>query len=101
MNPGDNEEVGMAVTIRIPTVLRRLTDGQDELQVSGGTVAEVLVCLRTGHAPLVERITEAGAIRPYLNVFVNGEDIRFADGLNTPVRAGDEISIVPSIAGGR
>ncbi len=92
----------MAVTVRIPTVLRRLTGGQDEVVATGATVADVLANVGREHAGFLERITtENGGLRPFLNVFVNGDDIRFADDLRTAVRDGDEISIVPSIAGGR
>ncbi|MFO7260717.1 MAG: ubiquitin-like small modifier protein 1 [bacterium] len=92
----------MPVTVRIPTVLRRLTGGRDEVVATGATVADVLADVGREYAGFLERITtEDGSLRPFLNVFVNGDDIRFAQDLRTPVRDGDEISIVPSIAGGR
>jgi molybdopterin synthase sulfur carrier subunit len=91
----------MSVTVRVPTVLRKLSGGQDELFVPGNTVAEVLAAVASNHKELFARITtNEGAVRPFLNVFVNGEDIRFASDLQTTVRDGDEISIIPSIAGG-
>lgn len=91
----------MGVTLRVPTVLRRLTGNAAELSASGTTVAEVLQSVGKEHAAFLERVTtETGELRPFLNVFVNGEDIRFAQGLDTPVHDGDEVSIVPSIAGG-
>jgi sulfur-carrier protein len=91
----------MSVTVRIPTVLRRLTAGQDELAAGGSTVGEVFAEVGREHGEFLNRITEGGEVRPFLNVFVNGDDIRFAQGLQTPVRDGDEVSIIPSIAGGR
>jgi sulfur-carrier protein len=90
----------MAVTVRIPTVLRRLTAGRDEIPASGATVGEVLGELGRENVEFLARITDGGELRPFLNVFVNGDDIRFASGLQTPVRDGDEVSIIPSIAGG-
>jgi sulfur-carrier protein len=91
----------MAVTVRIPTVLRRLTAGRDELSATGTTVGEVFADVGRENDEFLARITEGGELRPFLNVFVNGDDIRFAEGLKTPVRDGDEVSIIPSIAGGR
>jgi sulfur-carrier protein len=91
----------MAVTVRIPTVLRRLTAGRDEIPATGSTVGEVLDELGRENSEFLARSTDGGELKPFLNVFVNGDDIRFADGLRTPVRDGDEVSIIPSIAGGR
>jgi len=82
-------------------VLQKLADGQAELQVPGATVGEVFAAVGSAHQALYARITtDEGAVRPFLNVFVNGEDIRFAGDLQTAVRDGDEVSIIPSIAGG-
>ncbi len=92
----------MPVTVRVPTVLRRLTEGRDEVEAEGATVAHVLDAVGRRHDGFREKVlTDGGALRPFLNVFVNGEDVRFASGLDTPVRDGDEVSIVPSVAGGR
>jgi molybdopterin synthase sulfur carrier subunit len=91
----------MAVTVRIPTVLQKLAQGQDEIRASGQTVGEVLTTVGTSYQELFARITtDDGAVKPFLNIFVNGDDIRFANDLQTSVRDGDEISIIPSIAGG-
>lgn len=91
----------MAATVRIPTVLRKLTAGLDEVPVNGENVGDALQALGRSYPALLERITsETGELRPFLNVFVNGDDIRFARDLDTPVRDGDEISIIPSVAGG-
>ncbi len=91
----------MPVTLRVPTVLRRLTDGRDELEAEGATVAELLETVGRRHDGFRAKVlTEGGTLRPFLNVFVNGEDIRFGEGLETAVCDGDEVSIVPSVAGG-
>jgi len=92
----------MGVTLRIPTVLRKLTDGRDEVEAAGSNVGEVLRAVGERYPAFLEKVTsEGGAIRPFLNVFVNGEDIRFAGDLEAPVSDGDEVSIIPSVAGGR
>ncbi len=92
----------MPVTLRVPTVLRRLTEGRDELEAEGATIAELLETVGRRHDGFRGKVlTEGGTLRPFLNVFVNGEDIRFGEGLETPVRDGDEVSIVPSVAGGQ
>jgi sulfur-carrier protein len=88
-------------TVRIPTPLRKLTAGQEEVQVSGATVGQLLVNLEAAHPGLRERICdEAGAVRRFINIFVAAEDIRFLQNLDTPVKDSDEVSIVPAIAGG-
>ncbi len=88
-------------TIRIPTPLRKYTQGQDEVDITGGTVKELLENLESAHPGIKERICDdAGAVRRFVNVFVADEDIRFLDNLDTSVKDGDEISIVPAIAGG-
>lgn len=91
----------MSVIVRIPTVLRRLTGGHDEVAAQGQTVGDVFAQVGQEHDQFLGRVLEGGEVRPFLNVFVNGDDIRFAQGLQTPVREGDEVSIIPSIAGGR
>ena len=92
----------MAVTVRIPTPLQRLTNGQGEVQCDGGTVVELLADLERRYPGVKERICdEQGKLRRFVNVFVNEEDIRFLQGEQTPVKAGDEVSIIPAIAGGR
>jgi len=91
----------MAATVRIPTVLRKLTAGLDEVPATGDSVGDVLRTLGQSYPAFLERITsETGELRPFLNIFVNGDDIRFAQDLDTPVSDGDEISIIPSVAGG-
>jgi len=91
----------MAVTVRIPTQLRTLTGGLSEVSLEGGTVADVLKQLDAAHAGFGERIfDESGALRRFVNVFVADEDIRFLENLDTPVTAGQVVSIVPAVAGG-
>ncbi|HWV86271.1 MAG TPA: ubiquitin-like small modifier protein 1 [Capillimicrobium sp.] len=91
----------MAVTVKIPTQLRSATGGQAEASVDGATVGEVLDALYAQHDGLRDRICgEDGELRRFVNVYVGGEDIRFLDGLQTPVAAGGEVTILPAVAGG-
>ena len=91
----------MAITIRVPNALRKLTEEQGRLSAEGATVREVLGRVGEEHPEFLDRITEEdGELRQFLNVFVNGDDIRYEEELDTPVEDGDEVSIVPSIAGG-
>lgn len=90
------------ISVRIPTPLRNLTSNADEVQVSGATLRAAIDDLETRHPGFKERLlNEKGALRPYINVFHNDEDVRFADGLDTALNAGDRLAIVPAIAGGR
>ena len=92
----------MSVTVRIPTPLRKLTAGADEVAVDGGNVGELIDNLEAAHAGLKERLCdESGEIRRFVNVYVNDEDVRFLDGRATALKDGDEVSIVPAIAGGK
>jgi molybdopterin synthase sulfur carrier subunit len=90
----------MTVTVKIPTQLRAATGGAAELEVAGATVGEVLDAVFETHGELRERITQDGDLRRFVNVFVSGEDIRFQDGLQTPINEGDEVTILPAVAGG-
>ena len=91
----------MSVTVRIPTQLRELTGGAAEVDAEGATVADVLKDLEAKHAGFSERLfDEKGELRRFVNVFVADEDIRFLDGLATPVADGGVVSIVPAVAGG-
>ena len=90
----------MAVTIKIPTQLRAATGGEAELEVDGATVGEALDAVFDQHEGLRERITQDGDLRRFVNVYVSGEDIRFQDGLETALSDGDEITILPAVAGG-
>ena len=91
----------MAVTVKLPTQLRAAAGNATEAQVEGGTVGEALQSLYEQHAELRERIADdGGALRRFVNVYIGGEDIRFLDGLETPVKDGDEVTILPAVAGG-
>jgi molybdopterin converting factor small subunit len=91
----------MSVTVRIPTQLRTLTGGNGEVPVEGSTVGEVLKGLDSAHAGFAERIfDDSGDLRRFVNVFLADEDVRFLDGLATPVTDGQTLSIVPAVAGG-
>jgi molybdopterin synthase sulfur carrier subunit len=88
-------------TIRIPTPLRKLTNNQEEVTASGATLGAILDELNATYPGLGERIVdENGAIRRFVNIFVNDEDVRFLQEKETPVKEGDTVSIVPAIAGG-
>ena len=91
----------MAVTIRIPTQLRALAGGASEVAVEAATVSDALKALNDQHAGFDERLfDEKGELRRFVNVFVADEDIRFLDGVQTPVTDGQTLSIVPAVAGG-
>ena len=91
----------MGVHVRIPTPLRRFTSGAEEVNASGATVAALVEDLERNHPGLKERICDdEGKVRRFVNIFVNGDDIRFLNNLDTAIKDGDEISIVPAIAGG-
>lgn len=88
--------------IRIPTPLRKLTNGKEEVATTGGTIAALITNLEAQHPGIKERICdENGQVRRFVNIFVNDEDIRFLKNLETPVKDSDDVSIVPAIAGGR
>ena len=91
----------MSVRVRIPTPLRKFTAGAEEVGVAGETMAHVLDDLERKFPGVKERLCdEEGRVRRFVNIYVNGDDIRFLNSLATPVKDGDEIAIVPAIAGG-
>lgn len=91
----------MSVTVRIPTPLRTLTKDADEITAQGSTIKEVIEDLELNYNGIKERICdENGQIRRFINLYLNDEDIRFLESQDTPVKDGDQISIVPAIAGG-
>ncbi len=90
----------MAVTVKIPTQLRAATGGASTASVDGGTVGEVLDALYVQFGELRERIADDGGLRRFVNVYIGGEDIRFLQGLDTAVSDGDEVTILPAVAGG-
>ena len=91
----------MAVTVKLPTQLRDAAGGATSVAVEGGTVGEALDGLYASHGELRSRIADDnGELRRFVNVYLKGEDIRFLDGLATPVADGDEVTILPAVAGG-
>jgi molybdopterin converting factor small subunit len=90
----------MPVTVRIPTPLRSLTGGEEQVQSSGATVRAVLDELEQKHPGMRDRLLDDKGVRRFVNIYVGDEDIRFLDGLDTKLESGVEISIVPAIAGG-
>jgi len=92
----------MAIKVRIPTPLQKLTNNEAEVSAEGSTIAEVLVSLDQQYSGMKDRLyDENGQLRRFINFYINDEDIRFLDGDKTAVKEGDEISIVPAIAGGK
>jgi molybdopterin synthase sulfur carrier subunit len=87
--------------IRIPTPLRSLTAGEEQVQAPGETVRAVIEALEGKHPGIRDRLLDDKGVRRFVNIYVGDEDIRFLDGLDTSVKANDELSIVPAIAGGR
>lgn len=92
----------MGVLVRIPTPLRGMTKGSGEVQATAETVGDLIEDLERQYPGLRERLVEeSGEIRRFINIYVNEEDIRFLQGAKTALKEGDEVSIVPAIAGGR
>jgi molybdopterin synthase sulfur carrier subunit len=93
----------MPATVRIPTPLRRVTGGKDSTTVKAGSLKECLAQLDGQFPGLKERIVDnsSGELHRFVNIYVNGEDVRFLQGLQTALKDGDEVSIVPAVAGGR
>jgi molybdopterin synthase sulfur carrier subunit len=92
----------MGVTVRIPTPLQGLTKNKGEVEAKGNTIKDLVDDLERQYPGIKERICdESGAIRRFVNIYINDEDIRFLDGDGTKVKAGDDVSIIPAIAGGR
>lgn len=90
----------MAITVRVPTQLRTLTAGKEEVSGAGATVGELIDNLEGAHPGLKDRLLDAKGIRRFVNLYLNEDDVRFLDGLNTPVKDTDTLTIVPAIAGG-
>lgn len=89
------------ITVRIPTPLRPMTEGKSEVEGTGATIGELIDQLNAAHPGFKDRVCDdRGEIRRFINVYLNEEDIRFLTGKDTPVKDGDEVSIVPAIAGG-
>lgn len=91
----------MSIKVRIPTPLRKLTNGSDEVTAAGSNVAEIIEDLEKAYPGLKERICEGdGKLRRFVNIYLNDEDIRFKNNLETELKENDELSIIPAIAGG-
>lgn len=90
----------MSVTVRIPTPLRTLTGGEEQVSASGENVRAVIENLESNHPGIKDRLVDDKGIRRFVNVYLGDEDVRFLDGLDTALKAGDELSIIPAIAGG-
>lgn len=90
----------METIVRIPAALRTLTGGQDEVKAAGATVGEIIETLEKQHPGLKERLLDDKGVRRFINIYVGEEDVRFLQGLATTLKSGDQITIVPAIAGG-
>jgi molybdopterin converting factor small subunit len=88
------------VTVRIPTPLRTLTGGEEQVKAAGENVRAVIDALEKQHPGMKDRLLDDKGVRRFVNIYVGDEDIRFLDGLDTQLKSGEEISIVPAIAGG-
>ena len=92
----------MSIMVRIPTPLRRMTNGQDKVEVQSGNLGAMVDELEGAYPGFKDRLLdENGDLRYFVNIYLNGEDVRFLDGLDTTTSTGDEVSIVPAVAGGR
>ncbi|MFJ6796483.1 MoaD/ThiS family protein [Streptomyces sp. NPDC091268] len=90
----------MAIEVRIPTILRTYTDGAKAVTGEGATLSELFSDLETRHKGIEERIVDGGALRRFVNVYLNDEDVRFLDGISTGLKDGDSVTILPAVAGG-
>ena len=90
----------MAIEVRIPTILRTYTDGQKSVEGSGDTLAELFADLETRHPGVQARIVDGEQLRRFVNVYLNDEDVRFLDGITTKLADGDNVTILPAVAGG-
>ncbi|MEU2753789.1 MoaD/ThiS family protein [Streptomyces albidoflavus] len=90
----------MAIEVRIPTILRTYTDGAKAVEGNGTTLAELIDDLETRHAGIKERIVDGDQLRRFVNVYLNDEDVRFLDSIDTKVADGDNVTILPAVAGG-
>ncbi len=90
----------MAIEVRIPTILRTYTEGAKSVTGEGGTLAELVEHLEANHSGIKERLIDGGDLRRFVNVYVNDEDVRFTGGLDTSLSDGDQVVILPAVAGG-
>jgi MoaD family protein len=90
----------MAIDVRIPTILRTYTGGEKAVQGEGSTLSQLIDDLEANHPGIKERLIDGSQLRRFVNVYVNDEDVRFTGGLDTPVGDGDEVVVLPAVAGG-
>jgi sulfur-carrier protein len=91
----------MSVTVRIPTTMRPLTGGEKQVSVETGTLSDVIASLEAAHPGMGERLLDDdGGLRKFVNIFVDDDDVRYLDGLDTKVADGITVSIIPAVAGG-
>jgi molybdopterin synthase sulfur carrier subunit len=91
----------MAVTVRIPTTMRPISGGNSTVEVEGATLRDVLAALDVAHNGFKDRLfDDAGELHKFVNIFVSDDDVRYLQGLDTPVKSGDTVSIIPAVAGG-
>ena len=90
----------MAIEVRIPTILRSYTGGAKAVEGSGATLDELLNNLEAAHGGLRDRLVDGEKLRRFVNVYLNDEDVRFLGGLETPVKDGDTVTVLPAVAGG-
>ncbi|QUQ68492.1 MoaD/ThiS family protein [Kutzneria sp. CA-103260] len=90
----------MAISVSIPTILRTHTGGEKSVEASGATLAEVIDSLESNHGGLKARLVKDGVLHRFVNIYVNDEDVRFAGGLEAKVADGDNVTILPAVAGG-
>jgi sulfur-carrier protein len=90
----------MAIEVRIPTILRTYTGGAKAVEGAGSTLAELIADLEAHHSGLQARLIDDGKLRRFVNVYLNDEDVRFIGGLDTPVKDGDTVTVLPAVAGG-
>lgn len=90
----------MSIDVRIPTILRPYTKDQKSVQATGSSLGALIADLDLNYAGLGERLLEDGALRRFINIYINDEDVRFLGGLDSPVKDGDSVTILPAVAGG-
>lgn len=90
----------MAVEVRIPTILRTYTNNEKAVKAEGATLEELIGNLESNHPGIKDRLVDKGALRRFVNVYLNDEDVRFLGGLGTPVADGDTVTVLPAVAGG-
>jgi molybdopterin synthase sulfur carrier subunit len=90
----------MTIDVRIPTILRPYTKDQKSVQATGATLGAVIADLDLSYAGIGERLLEDGTLRRFINVYINDEDVRFLGGLDSPIKDGDSVTILPAVAGG-